>query len=194
MFNGTTTNLFSSDEPIRSSVEIYYWRLIRGPARIYTYQREICPALSKHDPARIWSTDITRRCPIHGSRARFNSIIMIGFVQNEWDLTHAIIARYEQYWHNEFGRQHSDVSFLRKLSRIIEISRDDFFCILLHKKWSFPFYFIKNFKKFFFYQYIETKLEIIGIEIFEITLLAIERSCVSRSRQRSIKRKVRGDP
>jgi len=175
-------------------VEIYYWRLIRGPARMYTYQREICHLLVS--TILRGSTNITRRCPIHGSRARFNSIIMIGFVQNGWDLTHAITARYEQYWHNEFNRQYLNVYFhLRKLSRIIEIFRDALSYFIIYKMIIFFFISSKTLKSIFVLPMYRGGAEVIEVEIFEITLLALESSCVSRSRQRCMKRrKVRGDP
>jgi len=121
---------FASDEPIRSSVETYYWRLIKGPARIcinVKYAKFLVSMI-----LRSWCS-ITWRPDSRKSKT-FNSIIMIGFVQNEWNL---LLLLLEQYWHNEFGRQHSDIHFhLRKLSSIIEryFQRCSFIFFLSHKK------------------------------------------------------------
>lgn len=113
---------------------------------------------------------------------------MIGFVQNGWDLTHAIIARYEQYWHNEFGRRS-----IRTDAFICEIIQDYrnfqrcFFIFYYIKSDNFLFVSSRTLRNFFSCQYIEAEQEVIGVEIFEITLLTIEGSCVWRSRQRCMK-------
>lgn len=99
----------------------------------------------EHDSARTWCTNIIQCYPIHGSRARSNSALMISFVKDKWDLTRAIIARLIDVFDCVNYTFENAFSFMKNVWHYRWQFSDILSCILLNTETNYSFfYFDKN--------------------------------------------------